>query len=171
MENISRIPRKILEAWSSIRVAFPCMDQTRRKVKKYMFGNINNNDSGPSLWQQTMDKLGANFRGIEGKMQSLLKKDEKETNSETSSLKFENNKRNDQIVQVNNQQQQSAPSENMNQNYDLEEEYRNLRPQRYFLHARKILLQFFLVAEDLVARGKSHVIVQGNHVKRDYLEV
>jgi len=89
-----------------------------------------------------MDKLGANFRGIEGKMQSLLKKDEKETNSETSSLKFENNKRNDQIVQVNNQQQ-SAPSENMNQNYDLEEEYRNLRPQRYFLHARKIILQFF----------------------------
>ena len=78
-----------------------------------------------------MDKLGANFRGIEGKMQSLLKKDEKETNSETSSLKFENNKRNDQIVQVNNQQQSAAPSENMNhQNYDLEEEYRNLRPQR-----------------------------------------
>ena len=77
-----------------------------------------------------MDKLGANFRGIEGKMQSLLKKDEKETNSETSSLKFENNKRNDQIVQVNNQQH-SAPSENMTQNYDLEEEYRNLRPQRY----------------------------------------
>ena len=89
----------------------------------------NNDFSGPSLWQQTMDKLGANFRGIEGKMQSLLKKDEKEENSETSSLKFENNKRNDQIVQVNNHQQ-SAPSDNMNQNYDLEEEYRNLRPQR-----------------------------------------
>ena len=117
-----------------------------------------------------MDKLGANFRGIEGKMQSLLKKDEKETNSETSSLKFENNKRNDQIVQVNNQQQ-SAPSENMNQNYDLEEEYRNLRPQRYFNEnfCQKIIV--FLVAEDLVARGKSHVIVQENHVKRDYLEV
>ena len=146
------------------------MDQTRRKVKNILFYNIfqnNNNNSGPSLWQQTMDKLGANFRGIEGKMQSLLKKDEKETNSETSSLKFENNKRNDQIVQVNNQQH-SAPSEN--QNYDLEEEYRNLRPQRY-LFTRKILITVFLVAEDLVVRGKSHVIVQGSHVKRDYLEV
>ena len=90
-----------------------------------------------------MDKLGANFRGIEGKMQSLLKKDEKETNSETSSLKFENNKRNDQIVQVNNQQN-SAPSENMNQNYDLEEEYRNLRPQRYlFTRSKNINNSFF----------------------------
>ena len=90
-----------------------------------------------------MDKLGANFRGIEGKMQSLLKKDEKETNSETSSLKFENNKRNDQIVQVNNQQH-SAPSENMNQNYDLEEEYRNLRPQRYlFTRSKNINNSFF----------------------------
>ena len=92
--------------------------------------------SGPSLWKQTMDKLGANFRGIEGKMQSLLKKDEKEDISETSSLKFENNKRNDQIVQVHNHQQ-SAPSDNMNQNYDLEEEYRNLRPQRFFVRLKK----------------------------------
>ena len=83
-----------------------------------------------------MDKLGANFRGIEGKMQSLLKKDEKEDISETSSLKFENNKRNDQIVQVHNHQQ-SAPSDNMNQNYDLEEEYRNLRPQRFFVRLKK----------------------------------
>lgn len=81
-----------------------------------------------------MDKLGANFRGIEGKMQSLLKKDEKEENSETSSIKFENNKRNDQIVQVNNHQQSHVPSEN--RDYDLEEEYRNLRPQRYFSENR-----------------------------------
>jgi len=117
-----------------------------------------------------MDKLGANFRGIEGKMQSLLKKDEKETNSETSSLKFENNKRNDQIVQVNNQQH-SAPSENMTQNYDLEEEYRNLRPQRYPCENNFLENNIFLVAEDLVVREKNHVIVQGNHVKRDYLEV
>ena len=52
---------------------------------------MNEHFSGPSIWKQTVGKLGSNFRNLEEKMQSAFRRDpdNRELSSESTSMDYE----------------------------------------------------------------------------------